>query len=468
MSFPSRLQERFSFESRLLASVVAALAVAGGGFSYLVGEQLLDAGVREGIARQRAEADQLAERARTAKRLQFELSRIVDELARQPDVLRAEVLNPDGVSLARSSGFTGELDHEALGRFATRSGHLTGRLVPAAAGRPEHMEFVASVPAGDGYGYVLVIDRDTAWLRGQIATVRRTMALIGGPAAMACLILMWLIGGRVLSRRHRRAIERATRDPLTDLGNHRAFADEIEIASGTARREGGDFALVVFDIDQFKVRNDRHGHQHGDDVLRRAGDALRATCRVEDRAFRVGGDEFVVIAPRARERDGVVLAGRMLRALAADGVTSSAGVSASRPGMRDGRQLREEADAALYEAKRARRGEAVGFSSIRDHVTVRTPQKVDAVRRLIDERLLDAAFQPSLDLERNAPLGVEALARPRPELGLSGPAEAFECARSPSTSSRSTAGSWAARSPTRARAPCSPRSRRTPARPARS
>jgi diguanylate cyclase (GGDEF)-like protein len=93
------------------------------------------------------------------------------------------------------------------------------------------------------------------------------------------------------------ARELARVDPLTRLGNRRAFEEVLETEIARSRRAGTPLSLLVCDLDDFKEINDRHGHLAGDDCLQRAADTLKAKLRTGDTAFRWGGDEFVVILP---------------------------------------------------------------------------------------------------------------------------------------------------------------------------
>jgi EAL domain-containing protein (putative c-di-GMP-specific phosphodiesterase class I) len=91
-------------------------------------------------------------------------------------------------------------------------------------------------------------------------------------------------------------------------------------------------------------------------------------------------------------------------------------------------ELRAEADAALYEAKRRGGDRTAHFEDIRDEVVIATSAKSEAVRRLLSEGLLSTAFQPIWNLGSGELLGIEALTRPDPAYGFTGPAEAFDLA----------------------------------------
>ena len=135
------------------------------------------------------------------------------------------------------------------------------------------------------------------------AYVPRYVALAAGYLAAT-----WVMVGlkRRLVDAEARQRDIANRDPLTGVGNRRAFDATLhrEIAARTSpggRREADDspLALLILDLDDFKGVNDRHGHQVGDAVLREAANRAGAILRSTDTLARIGGDEFAVIAPGA-------------------------------------------------------------------------------------------------------------------------------------------------------------------------
>jgi diguanylate cyclase (GGDEF)-like protein len=159
----------------------------------------------------------------------------------------------------------------------------------------------------------------------------------------------------------------ADHDPLTRVGNRRAFtrrlAEEVHRAARYAQR----FALVVLDVDGFKALNDRHGHLAGDVALEAIGDVLRDTLRRSDCAFRLGGDEFALILEEAGVVEATQVVERIGEGIAAidageaHQLRASFGVALG-DGTPDPEALLRSADAAMYEAKRA--GAGVRFAHL--------------------------------------------------------------------------------------------------------
>ena len=157
------------------------------------------------------------------------------------------------------------------------------------------------------------------------------------------------------ARLHARVEQLATHDGLTGLANRRVFDEELAADVRRAHRDGAPFSLVVLDVDHFKSVNDVHGHQAGDEVLRRVAAALADATRDTDLAARYGGEEFVVLLRGCGRRDALASAEKLRSAaVLRDGpvrVTVSAGVASFPDQAADGPALVEAADAALYEAK---------------------------------------------------------------------------------------------------------------------
>ena len=155
--------------------------------------------------------------------------------------------------------------------------------------------------------------------------------------------------------------EAAFTDHLTGLANRRRFERQLEREVARTRRYGRPFCLLLLDIDHFKRVNDTHGHDTGDEVLRRLANTLQAGTRGIDIAARIGGEEFAIILTETDAPRGLEVAERLRQEVretqtpAAGPVTVSLGLAECSAAVADARELFNVADAALYEAKRAGR-----------------------------------------------------------------------------------------------------------------
>ena len=150
----------------------------------------------------------------------------------------------------------------------------------------------------------------------------------------------------------------AVTDELTGLRNRRAFEERLVMEFSMARRRKRELAVLLLDVDNFKMINDRFGHAAGDEVLRRLGMILRTTVRLPDLPARYGGEEFIVLLPESGEDSAMGLARRLMQRVAEEAwengpVTKSMGMAAMNEALLNGYQLVELADEALYAAKRA-------------------------------------------------------------------------------------------------------------------
>jgi diguanylate cyclase (GGDEF)-like protein len=193
-----------------------------------------------------------------------------------------------------------------------------------------------------------------------------TLLAVGSGGLVAWLV--WSVGSLLDRLEGERQVARGLRedahtDPLTGLGNRRAFQEAIEGLMRQRREGDRDFSLLMIDIDHFKNYNDSHGHPAGDEVLRLVGLALKAALRPGDVASRHGGEEFAVLLPGIGGALAVKVAERIRRDLEHTGwphepVTVSIGTAqAARD--EDPAHLVARADAALYRAKREGRNRVV-------------------------------------------------------------------------------------------------------------
>jgi diguanylate cyclase (GGDEF)-like protein len=224
------------------------------------------------------------------------------------------------------------------------------------------------------------------------------------------LTLWWL------SRQRADLEELAASDPLTGLGNYRAFQERLarEVAHAGGRDDA--VAIVMLDLDHFKALNDTFGHAEGDRVLQATATMLSRTVGEEGFVARVGGEEFGILLPGAGASAAAAVAERCRAAVAglsASGppLACSAGVAAYPAHTTSVGQLLHAADGALYWAKR----------SGRDRVRVFDPRHVVALslheqRREVELLLAGAepvtpVFQPVMEVATGRVAGYEALAR---------------------------------------------------------
>jgi two-component system chemotaxis response regulator CheY len=164
-------------------------------------------------------------------------------------------------------------------------------------------------------------------------------------------------------------LERSLTDQLTGLGNRRRMDEDLDRVHARASRLGRTYGIAIFDIDYFKRYNDHYGHVAGDGALRDVASCIELIVRAGECAYRFGGEEFLVLMPDCGLGDVVSIAADRIRqsvlhaAIPHDArpsephvVTVSGGVSRWMPGSPlSAREVLEEADQALYDAKTAGR-----------------------------------------------------------------------------------------------------------------
>ena len=167
---------------------------------------------------------------------------------------------------------------------------------------------------------------------------------------------------------HFQVRRQAVTDELTGLANHGRFQELLNAEIEQVRRYHHPIGLIMLDIDDFKAVNDTYGHPQGDAVLRQVARVLQENSRDADSPARYGGEELSLVLPHTDLEGAHAIAERIrtavdgLRVPRADGrgvlrVTASLGVAASTDGHKDA--LIADADAALYEAKRAGKNRTV-------------------------------------------------------------------------------------------------------------
>jgi diguanylate cyclase (GGDEF)-like protein len=221
----------------------------------------------------------------------------------------------------------------------------------------------------------------------------------------------------------------ATHDPLTDLPNRTLIVDRIEQMAARSARQATSVAALFVDLDNFKAINDTLGHATGDQLLRAVAERLQGVVREVDALGRLGGDEFVVlVGDLTADTDPTLVAERLLDALKQpfklgdDGdttVTIGASIGIAVGDSASAGTLLRDADIAMYRAKwDGRNRYALYETGMQDAVQERMELEMDLREALAKEQFF-LAYQPTLDLSRMRPTGVEALIRwSHPERGV--------------------------------------------------
>ena len=222
----------------------------------------------------------------------------------------------------------------------------------------------------------------------------------------------------------------ALHDPLTGLPNRVLFMDRLGHALS---RPGAEVAVVLLDIDNFKLVNDSLGHSAGDELLMKIAPRLQGALRPSDTIARLGGDEFVVLLeqiPHARAATRV--AERMVAAFEAPFqlnagehfAKASLGIAIADESDSVPASLVRDADAAMYQAKSNGRG---GFEVFDRAMRIRTVERLSLendLRRALERDELRVEYQPIVSLQDGSITAVETLVRwQHPERGLVAPGD---------------------------------------------
>ena len=230
----------------------------------------------------------------------------------------------------------------------------------------------------------------------------------------------------------RKLSHRAFHDELTGLANRALFLDRMDHALRVTRDDAEPVVVLFVDLDDFKSVNDALGHGVGDQLLRAIADRIRATSGSGDTPARLGGDEFaLLLEDRGGVDRAIDVAERLLDSLREPvrlagydlAVLASVGVAVAAPGMTTSSLLRD-ADIAMYEAKRAGKGQIKIFDpAMRLGATAHLDYRSE-LSSALENRQFRLVFQPLVDLRSGVVTGAEALLRWRhPSRGDVSPAE---------------------------------------------
>jgi diguanylate cyclase (GGDEF)-like protein len=304
---------------------------------------------------------------------------------------------------------------------------------------------------------------DVPWLPNRSGT-ERTLVWLSFATTLGRCILLGSFGRHLrdtLSRRHRElrsALEslrerdtelaanrvslehmnaelhrQANHDALTGLPNRSLFTDRLNQAMAHAARDQRQFAVLVLDLDRFKLINDSLGHGVGDQLLCHVAHKLKGVLRATDTVARAGGDEFMLILEDVLDRDSVSLVAQKLVAAISEpcilGVTElhtspSIGVSLFPLDGETADVLLARADEAMYAAKKRGRSTYQFFELGMEIFSHQRLQVENDLRRALIQEQFELHYQPKIDIASGTMKSVEALLRWRhPTRGLVPPSE---------------------------------------------
>jgi len=259
--------------------------------------------------------------------------------------------------------------------------------------RAQRSQLLVPLASGDGVAAIL-------WLSGGRRSFgNEDLFTVNALAGSAAVPLANALG-------YQRSAQEAITDGLTGLLNHREFRRRLEREVSLRRSIPRPMAVMIIDLDHFKEVNDSMGHQHGDEVIRSAGQLVRATARAHDLVARYGGDELAVILPDSGLTGATSLAERLVAAVHAAGIrttparnlTLTIGLACMPEDALSADELVMAADQALYLAKREGRDRYMTSASLVDRLAEAEqtllkmlgelgPQLVVAAGHALDRRL---------------------------------------------------------------------------------
>lgn len=332
-------------------------------------------------------------------------------------------VGPGGIQMdRRSTTMTGAALAVAAAEHQTHAWELDGQVITELANHTTVVSAVATpIGAADGADGALI-------------------ARASHPRAFDTADLNFLdsIAGLVALARRRRGAEQAAfrrsrHDKLTGLVNRDVFLERLQTSIERSGAEGESVAVLLVDLDHFKIINDSLGHAAGDALIEAVSVRLGEALRPGDTLARFGGDEFVVLARRLGSARHATLAAERLqsvldRPFSVAGhdvlVTASVGVAVCSDPEAEAGSVLQEADAALYQAKALGRERVALFEPTLLDAAVTRLRVEEELREALADEQLRVFYQPLVDLGTGRSTSVEALVRwVHPTRGLVTPAE---------------------------------------------
>ncbi len=394
-------------------------------------------------ARQQAAIAALGRFALEEQDLEAVMDRVAETVAATLDVEQCMVLEitPRGSALRLVAGVgwpEGQVRRALIPSDAgTQAGYTLLHQVPVVTrdiGQEDRFKFSPALAAtGARAGITVTIAaRDGLW--GVLGAHARAPRRFAPDEAEFLRAVANVISSAV--ERHRVDEEvrhRAMHDPLTGLPNRALALDRLEGALARRRRDGRAVAVLLADLDQFKLVNDSMGHHAGDDLLVALAPRLHDAVRPSDTVARLGGDEFLVVceqldgaheAIRVAERVAQAISQPIVLAAGEHFISASIGIAVAETADADPADLVRDADSAMYRAKERGRGRFELFDDLlRKRVLLRLRTE-NELRRGIEQGELRVVYQPVVELEHGTVTAVEALVRwEHPERGMLDPVD---------------------------------------------
>jgi diguanylate cyclase (GGDEF)-like protein len=280
------------------------------------------------------------------------------------------------------------------------------------------------------------------WAGFIVAAIMIAAAAVFDVATLGLLVLLIVaiisyLFADSLERAYRESRYQALHDPLTGLPNRTLFLERLEQELGSAERDGRAVAVLLIDLDNFKVINDSLGHHLGDDLLIEVSRRIRNCLRPRDTAARFGGDEFTILLANLWDAGAASrVTERLLEALRepfAVGkhevtVSASVGIALSHVDTTQPTDLLRNADMALYRAK----GVKGRYEMFRPSMYTQTLKRLkleESLRREIQNGSFEVHYQPQIRLSTGRIVEMEALVRwGIPGRGLMMPSEFIQVA----------------------------------------
>jgi diguanylate cyclase (GGDEF)-like protein len=435
------LLRRFAVLSAIL------IALLGVTLAYLIGQDVRERALREaerGAALvARLGIRPLLSHQDLAGGLDAEAARRLDDAlraARAQDVSRIKVWSADGTVVysderslvGRSFPLSGDLEEALAGEITSEVSDLEQAEEATERQHDRLLEvyvplrFQPSGPPAGAFEIYLPYEP----IERSIAQGTRRISLLLGAGLLVLYAGLFRLVGRA-SRTYRRQNEEnqrlALRDPLTELPNRVLFRERAGQAIRAARRSGSRVAVLMVDLDRFRVINDALGHEAGDALLTKIGSRLQTALRETDTVARLGGDEFAVLLPEVSDAGAASMtADRLLKTLefpfpvggVSVEVEASIGISMFPDHGQFVDDLMQRADVAMYVAKDAGTGHEL-YIEERDRYSPERLELLSELRGAIQRGELILHYQPKADLRSGRVVGMEALVRwDHPERGL--------------------------------------------------